>query len=240
MDMDKAIEKTLETMGLILDFKLKPQQEEVLKHFVCGNDCLAVFPTSYGKSLIYQMAPLVYKNLNATDDTNCCIVVSPLNSLTADQIQSAKKLNLEAKKLTIGTKLSDLDDCHLIYSTPEMLLEECHRETLISIASRLVGIVVDEAHLVIKWGQQSRMSKAFRKQYSEIAKLKVYFNRKPIICLTATANRKTRTGIIRTLELKNAKLIKFSPDKPNVKLNVVKVAGEEHFVEILEPILEKI
>ena len=58
--------------------------------------------------------------------------------------------------------------------------------------------------------------------------------------MTATANIKTRCGIICTLELKNTKLVKFSPERPNVKLSVTKVTGEEHFVKIIEPILEKV
>ena len=49
------------------------------------------------------------------------------------------------------TTVLDLADSHLIYSTPEMLMEECHRQILKSISSRVVGLVIDEAHLVVKW-----------------------------------------------------------------------------------------
>ena len=127
MDLDTAIDKSLQKMGLINDFKLKPQQEHILKHFISGSDCLGVFPTSYGKSLIYQMAPFVYRFFTGLEVNYCCIVISPINSLTLDQIQSCKKLNLVATKIEMETIVLDLADSHLIYSTPEMLMEECHR-----------------------------------------------------------------------------------------------------------------
>ena len=37
------------------EFTLKPEQEEVVKALHDGNDVLAVLPTRYGKTLIYQI-----------------------------------------------------------------------------------------------------------------------------------------------------------------------------------------
>ena len=37
------------------EFKLKPEQGVAVKYFLDGKDVLAVLPTGYGKSLIYQM-----------------------------------------------------------------------------------------------------------------------------------------------------------------------------------------
>ena len=36
------------------EFKLKPEQEVAVKYFLDGKDVLAVLPTGYGKSFIYQ------------------------------------------------------------------------------------------------------------------------------------------------------------------------------------------
>ena len=42
------------------DLRLREEQYEVLKSIVLGkSDVLAVLPTGYGKSLIYQLLPLV-------------------------------------------------------------------------------------------------------------------------------------------------------------------------------------
>ena len=35
--------------------KLKPEQEQVLLSFLGGNDVVALFPTGFGKSLIFQL-----------------------------------------------------------------------------------------------------------------------------------------------------------------------------------------
>ena len=51
MNIVEAIEKALETIALTLDFKLKPQQEEMLKHFLSRNECFGAFV--YGKSFIF-------------------------------------------------------------------------------------------------------------------------------------------------------------------------------------------
>ena len=37
------------------EFKLKPEQEVAVISLLVGKDALAVLPTGYGKSLIYQM-----------------------------------------------------------------------------------------------------------------------------------------------------------------------------------------
>jgi len=44
---------------LDLAFSLKEEQKTALESFLCKKDVFAVLPTGYGKSLIYQLAPLV-------------------------------------------------------------------------------------------------------------------------------------------------------------------------------------
>jgi hypothetical protein len=39
--------------------KLKPEQEQCLLSFVGGHDVVALLPTGFGKSLIFQLTPLV-------------------------------------------------------------------------------------------------------------------------------------------------------------------------------------
>ena len=41
--------------------QLKPEQEQALQSFVGGHDVVALLPTGFGKSLIFQLAPLVVK-----------------------------------------------------------------------------------------------------------------------------------------------------------------------------------
>ena len=41
--------------------QLKPEQERALQSFVGGRDVVALLPTGFGKSLIFQLAPLAVK-----------------------------------------------------------------------------------------------------------------------------------------------------------------------------------
>ena len=50
--------------------KLKPEQEQSLQSFVSGHDVVALLPTGFGKSLIFQLAPLVVKELAKANASN--------------------------------------------------------------------------------------------------------------------------------------------------------------------------
>ena len=58
MDFDSVLKEVLvRGQGHL---KLKQKQKEALQAIVVnGQDCLIVLPTGYGKSLIYQMLPLL-------------------------------------------------------------------------------------------------------------------------------------------------------------------------------------
>ncbi len=42
---------------------LKPEQEECLVHILNGGDVVTLLPTGFGKSLIYQLLPIVSEKL---------------------------------------------------------------------------------------------------------------------------------------------------------------------------------
>ncbi|XP_046546635.1 ATP-dependent DNA helicase RecQ-like [Haliotis rubra] len=71
---------------LNINFELKDQQLSTLRHLYEGNDCIAVLPTGYGKSAVFQLLPwLLQKDLSVP---GMVIVVCPLNSLMQDQVMS--------------------------------------------------------------------------------------------------------------------------------------------------------
>ena len=92
-----ALNYGLEILGLS-DIELKEKQYEALKAVVLKNrDVLAVLPTSYGKSLIYQLLPLVLDFFAANGSPlrkSTVIVISPLNALMRDQIVKLKESGL--------------------------------------------------------------------------------------------------------------------------------------------------
>ena len=43
--------------------ELKPEQLKAIKEFVRGQDVLVLFPTDFGKSLIFRLLPVVLEHL---------------------------------------------------------------------------------------------------------------------------------------------------------------------------------
>ncbi|XP_066936308.1 ATP-dependent DNA helicase RecQ-like [Clytia hemisphaerica] len=237
-----------------LDFELKQEQEELLFAFLNGKDCIGVLPTNFGKSMIYQLAPSVHDDMaRRTDEMvailqgdSMLIVVSPTNALIDDQIESCERLGITARKLC-SEEIDDINEyageITLLYSSPECLLEEKFRTFLLDkFQERIIGIVIDEAHLVVKWGTSNKPDDdPFREAFKHLGQLRGYFS-KPFLCLTATANRKTRKNITKILGLKRPHVTKVTPEKPNIMLNVIKVKSIEEFMEtpMLIEILEKL
>ena len=132
---------------------IKQEQEFALVEFLSGEDVLAVLPTGFGKSLIYQLAPLVTKKLFPSINP-IFIVVSPLIALMKDQKKEASKLGITAMQLGVDND-TDIEEgrCQLVFGSPEIWLKEKWRDMLTNPVYRenLKGIVVDEVHVAYKW-----------------------------------------------------------------------------------------
>ena len=66
-DTREAIRSVVGSLPNIDQFK--PEQEQTLLSFVGGHDVVALLPTGFGKSLIFQLAPLVVKEPVPSQDT---------------------------------------------------------------------------------------------------------------------------------------------------------------------------
>ena len=78
---------------------LKEQQSTALYEFLCGKDVFVNLPTGYGKSLIFQMAPLVARELSSTlpgqfSSSSIVLVISPLVALMKDQVNALTELGI--------------------------------------------------------------------------------------------------------------------------------------------------
>ena len=74
----------------------RPGQEEILAAILDGEDVLAVMPTGSGKSLLFQLPPIVREALT--------LVVSPLIALMRDQVAQLRELGVEAAALNSATE----------------------------------------------------------------------------------------------------------------------------------------
>ncbi|XP_078607893.1 ATP-dependent DNA helicase RecQ-like [Branchiostoma floridae x Branchiostoma japonicum] len=228
--IEQAISAVLEELDGISE--LKREQNEALKAFLTGKDILALLPTGFGKSLIYQLVPLVYKKLADSSlfsgvASPIVIVVSPLVALMEDQVKEASKLGVSAAQLGKDDKAILDGKVELVFGSPESWLHNKKwREMLASSRCRdnIVGIVIDEAHTTYKWGEGSKTSEAFRKSFSQLGELRSLVKEgTPVLALTASVDSKSRQRVLKLLNMQGAQTILFSPNRENIRMGVVKV-----------------
>ena len=162
---ESVVEAAIDGGALSLGYeKLKEDQHRVIKPFIQGNDVFASLPTGYGKSLCYFCLPAIFDRLNHhTSPWSVVIVISPLQALMKDQVQSLERKGVRAVSV-IGHDSEDEDtltkqqivsgEYQIILTTPELLLTNKNWRDVFqspSLQERLVAVVVDEAHCVKKW-----------------------------------------------------------------------------------------
>ncbi|XP_022642316.1 uncharacterized protein LOC106776266 isoform X2 [Vigna radiata var. radiata] len=203
----------------------RPYQREVIEKIIERRDCLVVMATGSGKSLCYQVPPLVVKKTG--------IVVSPLISLMQDQVMALKQRGIRAeylgsaqKDFTVHSK-AERGQFDILFMTPE---KACTVPT--SFWSNLLkaGIslfAVDEAHCISEWGHD------FRVEYKHLDKLREVLVDVPFVGLTATATEKVRFDIISSLKMDNPYVTIGSFDRTNLFYGVKLLNRGQSFIDEL-------
>jgi ATP-dependent DNA helicase RecQ len=194
-------------------------QGDAVRHVIAGGDALVLMPTGGGKSICYQVPALCLPGTT--------IVISPLIALMDDQVAALRQVGVAAGALHSELEPAearavarDLDDgkLDLLYVSPERLLTEGTLERLSRLQIALIAI--DEAHCVSQWGHE------FRPEYRSLSCLPRHFPGVPRIALTATADHRTRTDILQSLELDRAEVFVASFHRPNLDLAAQAKVGE--------------
>jgi ATP-dependent DNA helicase RecQ len=213
---------------------LKPGQGEAMAAVMAGRDALAVMPTGFGKSAIYQVPALLIDGPT--------VVVSPLISLQHDQVESllasgAAPTGVRELNSTIGAReraelFEELSagQVEYLFLAPEQLAKP---EVLDRIAEAKPSLfVVDEAHCVSAWGHD------FRPDYLRLGDVVDRLGHPVVLALTATASRPVREEIVRRLHLRDPFLVVAGFDRPNLFLEAVPSADADVRREaILERVL---
>uniref|UniRef100_A0A8C6SJ85 DNA 3'-5' helicase n=1 Tax=Neogobius melanostomus TaxID=47308 RepID=A0A8C6SJ85_9GOBI len=131
---------------------LKPQQLTALEAFLSKEDVFALLPTGFGKSLIYQLAPLVAKKMLYKNPV--VVVVSPLLALMEQQVTEASKVGVTAMQIGVNTDEEIFSGkAELLFGSPEAwLLNEKWRRTPIMALTASADVqsrarVIKQLHL---------------------------------------------------------------------------------------------
>ena len=161
--------------------RFRPMQEDIVLSVLEGRDTLALLPTGGGKSICFQVPAIALGGL--------CLVVSPLIALMKDQVAHLRERDIKAVAIFSGMNSSEIEDalsaalfdpeCRFLYVSPERLMTNTFRQNFSRMPIRMIA--VDEAHCISQWGYD------FRPPYLEIAQIRKFFPKAPVLALTATA-----------------------------------------------------
>ncbi|MFY9634652.1 MAG: RecQ family ATP-dependent DNA helicase [Cellulosimicrobium cellulans] len=201
--------------------KLRDGQLAGMGALVTGRDVLAVMPTGYGKSAIYQVAALHLHR----ETGRPAVVVSPLIALQDDQVDGLTEALGEDAAVAINSSHTDAEvedawqkvesgRAAFLFLAPEQL---ARKETVERIAAVKPALfVVDEAHCVSSWGHD------FRPDYLTLGTVREQLGNPPAAALTATASPPVREEIAERLGMKDPLVLVHGFDRPNITLDVVR------------------
>lgn len=206
---------------------LRPLQAEAIAAGLSRHDALVVMPTGGGKSLCYQVPPLV---ANRTD-----VVVSPLIALMKDQVDALRQLgypaaalhsNLEAAERQRVERDIRAGKYRLIYVAPERLVAPWFLQLVQRLG--IHAFAVDEAHCISQWGHD------FRPEYRQLAVLRERFPEASIHAYTATATPRVREDIVGQLRLRAPWVLVGTFDRPNLTYRILpQVDRDRQVLEVL-------
>ncbi|HET8600961.1 MAG TPA: RecQ family ATP-dependent DNA helicase [Segeticoccus sp.] len=205
--------------------ELRDGQLEAMSALMSGQDVLAVMPSGYGKSALYQVPALLLDGPT--------LVLSPLIALQRDQIAGIDRraagadddgsVAPEAVAVNSSESSGDVadaweavrrDDAEFVFLAPEQLAKEEVLDRLARLDVSLV--VVDEAHCVSAWGHD------FRPDYLRIGTALDLLGRPRVATLTATAAPPVRDEIVERLGLQDPRVLIHGFRRSNIRLEVTR------------------
>ncbi len=227
--MDAALQM-LQRYWRFSDFR--EAQKPILEAVLSDTDLLALLPTGGGKSVTFQVPALLKPGMT--------LVITPLVALMENQTAQLQALGIPAaclhsqqapeqrRKTLTGIPQGRWK---LLYLSPESLLSppawERLQQTIIN------RIVLDEAHCLTSWGS------SFRPDYHRIGAVRHALGNPPLCAFTATATPTTQKALVDLLGLQTPKILRNSPYRANLYLQVRKIWYPQQRLREIQQFLAK-
>lgn len=200
----------------------RPHQEEIIRATLTGQPVFAILQTGAGKSVCYQLPALLRDGLT--------LVITPVIALMKDQVDRLRAAGVTCvdylasgqESARRGEVIYNLlhGKLRLLYISPERLALQEFRSLI--RGSRLVHVVVDEAHCVSQWGH------TFRPDFFYVGPWVQELDKDiRVSAFTATASQEVRKDILKHLPLAGAFEVVDLPDRTNLTFRVQTVKVPE-------------
>jgi ATP-dependent DNA helicase RecQ len=220
--LKNAIDRMGADLGIM---ELFEHQKQALASLMDGSDCLVVAPTGSGKTLIYAAC--------AKHQPDLVILVCPLISLMRDQKKTLENYGLKVIQIDSHQNSDeqsafwhDLADANIAIVSPERLSAPHMRQRILS-ERKVYLVAIDEAHCSVQWGA------FFRPEYDRIGQYLDDFNPSRRLALTATANSIVQTRIIKSLGLRNPRVVSAKWQRNNLNVEFIHCTTQEKKLELL-------
>ena len=206
---------------------LRPVQTEAIAAALDGRDSLVVMPTGGGKSLCYQVPPVL-------DDTTD-VIVSPLIALMKDQVDGLRTCGYPAACLHSGQTPNENrrvqqelaeGKYRLLFIAPERLMAPWFLQLAATL--KVKRFAIDEAHCISQWGHD------FRPEYRQLGMLRQRFPEASLHAYTATATPRVRSDIAAQLALREPAILVGDFDRPNLIYRILPLVDRtEQTLEVI-------
>lgn len=226
---------------------IKISQKEIIQEALKGSSLLAILPTGGGKTFTFLMPSLIkakaYKSLS--------VVISPLQALMKDQVQSFANKNQSFKVAAISGFLSPIERLNTIVEIERGIVDvlylapEALRSNIIfnALKGRVIErFIIDEAHCFSSWGHDFRHDYYFIASTIKELEKSPYQSKIPISCFSATAKREViediKSYLFKNLQIDLKEFIASSQRK-NLNYKVIEVFDKKDKYDRLIKILQE-
>lgn len=214
--------------------KLKRNQIKPINSILNKHDAMIIAPTSYGKSVIYQIPAVIQKK-------KLIVVIEPLLALIHDQTDKLQNLGVSAAYLD-STQTGEerhfvmealrKGNVQILYMAPERL--ETNILSQIEEKNEIGIVVVDECHCITTWGN------TFREAYLTIGKYIEKLKKRPVVvALSASILPEDRLQIIERLSMNDVKTFEMGLYRSNLQFMKRTVSSRKEQLHELKRSLKK-